>query len=97
MDHAIRIVASSVDFRLRTIDAPLNRWMQEDRGKQCWRLPIFWSGAELGDGIDKAARRFREILQEVKNPTLSHKTRQGWGTHTSFGKASRRGPLLHLR
>ena len=37
MDHAIRIVASSVGFSLRTIEAPLNRWMQEGSEKQaCW-------------------------------------------------------------
>jgi hypothetical protein len=58
MDHAIRIVAFSVDFRLRAIDAPLNRWMQEDRGKQAAGL-IFWSGSDLADSIDKTARRFR--------------------------------------
>jgi len=34
MDHAIRIVAFSVGFRLRTIDTPLNPWMQEHWGKQ---------------------------------------------------------------
>jgi hypothetical protein len=25
---------------------------------------------------------FRELVREVKIPTLSHKTRQGWGTLT---------------
>src|SRR5580692_3148627 len=56
MEHAIRIVAFSVDFRLRAIDAPLNRWMQEDRGKQAGEL-IFWSGSDLADRMDKTPRR----------------------------------------
>jgi hypothetical protein len=34
MDHAIRIVAFSGDFPLRTIDAPLVGWMQEMLEKQ---------------------------------------------------------------
>jgi len=34
MDHAIRIVAFSGGFRLRTIGAPLIGWMQEHWGKQ---------------------------------------------------------------
>ena len=34
MDHAIRIVAFSGDFPLRTIKAPIDPWMQESREKR---------------------------------------------------------------